>query len=154
MANTYTQIYLQIVFSPSGYGNIIPIKHKEEIQKFATGIIQNNGHKLLAINCMPDHTHIFIGFNPNQSLSDLLRDIKANTSRFINESSWMPGNFQWQKGYGAFSYSRSHVDDVVKYIANQEEHHKKTTFKEEFIKMLEKFQVEYNANYLFDWINQ
>ena len=153
MANTYTQIYLQLVFSPLGHENVIPVKHKEELNKYTTGIIQNRKNKLLAINFMSDHVHIFIGYNPTQPLPDLMRDIKANTAKFINEKKWMPGNFQWQKGYGAFSYSHSQVDDVIKYINSQEEHHKRLTFKEEFLRLLDKFDVDYDPEYLFDWID-
>ncbi len=152
MANAYTKIYLQLVFSPRGRENIIPVKHKEELNKYTTGIIQNRKHKLLAINFMPDHVHIFIGYNPSQPLPDLLRDIKANTAKFINEKKWMPGKFQWQKGYGAFSYSHSQIDNVIKYINSQEEHHKNATFREEYLKILEKFDVDYDPEYLFDWI--
>ena len=152
MANAYTQIYLQLVFSPLGHENVIPQKHKVELQKYTTGIIQNRKHKLLAINFMPDHIHILIGYNPSQPLPDLVRDIKAISSKFINEKKWMPGRFRWQEGYGAFSYSRSQVDDVVKYINTQEEHHKRVSFKEEYLKFLEKFEVDYDPGYLFEWI--
>jgi putative transposase len=152
MANTYTQIYLQLVFSPLGHDNLIVKSIKEELQKYTTGIIQKRKHKLLTINYMPDHVHIFIGYQPTQSLPDLLRDIKSNTSHFINEKKWMPGRFQWQEGYGAFSYSRSHIDDVIKYINNQEDHHKRITFKEEYLNLLQKFEVEYDEKYLFEWI--
>jgi putative transposase len=152
MANTYTQIYLQLVFSPQGHENVISSKHKEELQKYTTGIIQNRKHKLLAINYMPDHVHIFLGYSPSQPLPDLLRDIKANTSKFINEKKWMPGKFHWQEGYGAFSYSHSQINDVVQYVIRQEEHHKKASFKDEYLKLLEKFDVDYNTEYLFEWI--
>jgi putative transposase len=113
MANTYTKIYLQLVFTPEGRENVIPVKHKEELQKYTTGIIQNRKHKLLAINFMSDHVHIFIGYNPVQPLPDLVRDIKANSSKFINEKKWMPGKFKWQVGYGAFSYGHSQINDVI-----------------------------------------
>jgi len=106
----------------------------------------------LAINCTRDHVHIFIGYDPVQPLPDLLRDIKANSSKFINEKRWMPGKFQWQNGYGSFSYSHSQIDSVIKYINNQEEHHKTTTFKEEYLKLLKQFDVDYDPDYLFDWI--
>jgi putative transposase len=152
MANTYTRIYLHLVFSPKGRENIIPIKHKEELQKYTTGIIQNRKHKLLAINFMPDHTHIFIGYKPSQPLPDLLRDIKADTSKFINDRKWVPGRFRWQEGYGAFSYGHSQISDVVRYINTQEMHHKKATFKEEYLKLLEKFDVEFDPEYLFELI--
>jgi putative transposase len=152
MANTYTQLYIQTVFAVKGRANMIPSKYKEELQKYTTGIIRNRKHKLLAINFMPDHVHIFFGYHPAQPLPDLLRDIKSNTSKFINEKQWLPGKFEWQEGYGAFSYSRSHIDKVVKYINNQEEHHKKFSFKDEYLKLLEKFEIDYNDNYLFEWI--
>jgi putative transposase len=152
MANTYTQIYLQLVFSPSGRENIIPVKHKEELQMYTTGIIQKRKHKLLAINYMPDHVHIFIGYRPSQPLPDLLRDIKANTSKFVNDKKWVPGRFKWQEGYGAFSYGQSQINNVIQYITTQERHHKKATFKEEYIKLLQKFEVEYDSEYLFDWM--
>ena len=152
MANTYTRIYLQLVFSPLGHKNIIPIKHKEELQKYTTGIIQNRKHKLLAINFMPDHVHIFIGYQPSQALPDLLRDIKANTSKFINENKWFPGRFQWQEGYGAFSYGHYQINGVIKYINTQEEHHEKTLFNDEYLELLEKFDVEYDPKYLFESI--
>lgn len=151
MANTYTQIYLQLVFTPKGRENVIPVKHKEELQKYTTGIIQNRKHKLLAVNFMSDHVHIFIGYEPAQPLPDLMRDIKANTSKFINENNWLPGKFQWQEGYGAFSYSHSQIDDVVKYINNQDVHHGTASFREEYLRMLEKFYVEYDPKYLFDF---
>jgi putative transposase len=151
MANTYTQIYLHLVFSPEGRESVIPIKHKEELQKYTTGIIQKRKHKLLAINYMPDHVHIFIGYQPSQLLPDLLRDIKANSSKFINEKKWLSGKFRWQEGYGAFSYSHSHINDVIQYINRQEEHHKKIRFKEEYQKYLEDFTIEYDPRYLFDY---
>lgn len=152
MANTYTQLYIQTVFAVRGRANLIPPKFKEELQKYTTGIIQNRKHKLLAINVMPDHVHIFFSYHPAQPLPDLLRDIKSNTSKFINEKQWFAGKFEWQEGYGAFSYSRSHIDNVIKYINNQEEHHKKFSFKDEYLKLLEKFGINYNEKYLFDWI--
>jgi REP element-mobilizing transposase RayT len=151
MANVYTKIYLQLVFTPQGRENVIPVRHKEELQKYTTGIIQNRKHKLLAINYMPDHVHIFIGYNPSQALPDLLRDIKANSSKFINEKKWMTGKFRWQEGYGAFSYSHSQIDNVIQYINRQDEHHKQIRFREEYQKYLEEFEVEYDPTYLFDY---
>jgi len=152
MANVYTQIYIQLVFSPMNRDKTIPVKHHEELQKYTTGIIQNKKHKLLAIKYMPDHVHILVGYNPSQPLPELVRDIKANTSRFINEKKWLPCRFCWQEGYGAFSYSHSQIDEVIKYINSQEEHHKKTSFKAEYLKLLEKYEVDYAPEYLFDWI--
>ena len=152
MANTYTQVYLQIVFAVMGRQNVIPRQHREELHKFITGIVQNREQKMLVIYCMPDHTHILVELNnPSMSVSDLVRDIKAGSSGFINTKKWIQGKFNWQEGFGAFSYSKSQVDKVVKYILNQEEHHKKKTFKEEYLELLEKFEIEYNPEYLFEW---
>lgn len=152
MQNTYTQIYIQIVFAVEGRQNIIPKSKREELHKYITGIIQNRKQKMLAIYCMPEHTHILLGFKPSILLPGLVRDIKAGSSKFINDNNWLRGKFNWQNGYGAFSYSRSQIDDVIKYILNQETHHKKISFKEEYIQFLKKFEIEYNEKYLFDWI--
>ncbi|HEX2974350.1 MAG TPA: IS200/IS605 family transposase [Bacteroidales bacterium] len=151
MADSYTKIYLQIVFSPFGRENTIPMKHKEELHKYATGIIQKRGHKLLAINSMKDHIHILIGYNPSQLLPDLIRDIKANTSKFINEKNWIPGKFKWQEGYGCFSYSYRESDSMIKYVMNQELHHSKQSFREEYFTFLNEYNVEYNPEYLFEY---
>ncbi|MEO8239516.1 MAG: IS200/IS605 family transposase [Flavobacterium sp.] len=152
MANTYSQIYVQIVFAVKGRENLIKKENREELHKFITGIISNRGQKLLAIFAMPDHVHILIGMKPNLSISDLVRDIKAGSSKFINDNKWINIKFNWQEGYGAFSYSKSHLDNVIKYILNQEENHKKQTFKEEYLSFLEKFEIEYDEKYLFDWV--
>lgn len=152
MANTYTQIYIQIVFAVKGRQNLISKENREELHKFITGIVSNRGQKLFAVFAMPDHVHILVSMSPNVSISDLVRDIKAGSSKFINDSQWINGKFNWQEGYGAFSYSKSSVDKVVKYILNQEEHHKKKTFKEEYLGFLEKFEIEHDSKYLFEWI--
>jgi len=152
MANTYSQIYIHVVFAVMGRQNLISQKNKEELHKYITGIITNNGQKLLEINVMPDHTHILIGMKPDICISDLVRDIKSNSSGLINDNKWVLGKFNWQKGFGVFSYSHSQLDSVIKYINNQEIHHKKKTFKEEYVEMLEKFYVKYEDKYLFDWI--
>lgn len=152
MPNTYTQLYIQLVFAVKGRENLLPKNRKEELHKFITGIAQKRGNKMLAINSMPDHIHIFIGLNAALSISDVVRDIKTNSSIFITEQRIVPRKFSWQEGYGAFSYSRSHVDAVVQYVLNQEEHHKKQSFKEEYIDFLKKFEVDYNERFLFDWI--
>lgn len=154
MANTYTQIYIHVVFAVQGRQNLIPKEHKEELHKYITGIVQNKGQKLIAINSMPDHAHVFMGVKPAIALSDLVRDIKNNSSGFINEKKWVRGKFNWQKGFGAFSYGHSQIDVVVKYIFNQEKHHAKKTFREEYVEMLKKFQVEYDEKYLFEWIEE
>jgi len=153
MANTYTQIYLHVVFAVEGRQNLIPKRHKEELHKYITGIIKNKKQKLIAINSLPDHIHIFVGMKPNIALSDLVRDIKNNSSSFIDKKRWVRGKFNWQEGFGAFSYGHSQIDRVVRYIQNQEKHHAKKTFKEEYLQMLEKFQVKYDEKFLFDWID-
>jgi len=152
MPNTYSQIYIQIVFAVRGRENLIQNKHREELHKYITGIVQNREHKMLSIFCMPDHTHLLVGLKPSVSISDLVRDIKAGSSKFINDNRWMKWKFNWQEGFGAFSYSRSQIDTVIKYILNQEEHHKKKSFREEYIDFLKKFEIDYNEKYLFEWI--
>jgi REP element-mobilizing transposase RayT len=152
MANTYTQIYIHIVFAVQGRPNLIPKSIREELHKYITGIVQNRNQKMLAIFCMPDHTHILIGMKPDISISDLTRDIKSISSKFINDNRFVKGKFNWQVGFGAFSYSKSQIDSVIKYILNQEQHHKRKSFKEEYIEFLKKFGIEYNEEYLFEWI--
>ena len=152
MANTFTQIYIHIVFAVQGRQNLIPKEHKEELHRYTTGIITNKGQKLLAINAMPDHVHVLVGLRPDKSVSDLIRDIKANSSSFITEKKWVKGKFRWQEGYGAFSYSHSQLTTVINYVRNQEKHHSKRTFKQEYLEMLEKFNIEHDNKYLFDWI--
>ena len=152
MANTYSQLYVQIVFIVKGRDRLISKNNREELHKYITGIVQNRGQKLLAIFCMPDHTHLLLSLKPSISISDLVRDIKAGSSNFINEQKWVKGKFSWQEGFGAFSYSRTEVDRVVKYILNQEEHHSKKSFKEEYYDFLKDFEIEYDEKYLFDWV--
>lgn len=119
--------------------------------KYITGIVQNHHHKMLQINGMPDHIHIFIGYDPRQTIPDLVETIKTDSNHFIKRQGFCPQKFNWQEGYGAFSYARSQVDAVVKYVANQERHHQKKTFQEEYLMMLQKFEVEYKEEYLFDF---
>jgi len=152
MANTFTQIYIHIVFAVQGRQNLIRKEHKEELHKYTTGIITNKGQKLIAINSMPDHIHILVGLKPDKSVSDLVRDIKANSSGFVNDRKWIKGKFQWQEGYGAFSYSHSQLTRVITYIRDQEKHHSRRTFKQEYLEMLERFNIGYDNKYLFDWI--
>jgi putative transposase len=149
MANTYTQIHLQFVFAVKYRNGLIHASFKEELYKYISGIIKENNHKLLAINGMPDHLHIFIGMRPSQSISDLLQDIKGSSSKWINEKKFLKVKFEWQEGYGAFSYSKSHVNDVINYIQNQENHHKKESFREEYLKFLKVFEIEYDERYIF-----
>lgn len=152
MANTYSQIYIQIVFAVKGRQNLIYQKNREELHKYITGIVTNRAQKLYAIFAMPDHLHILVSISPNISISDFVRDIKAGSSKFINDSNWINGKFNWQEGYGAFSYAKSQVDNVVKYILNQEEHHQKKTFKEEYLEFLQKFEIDYDEKYVFEWL--
>ena len=152
MPNTYSQIYIQIVFAVKGRENLISEKNREELHRYVTGIVQKREQKLLAIFCMPDHVHILIGLKPSMSISDLVRDIKAGSSNFINEQKWIKGKFNWQEGFGAFSYSRNDIDSVVKYILNQVDHHKKIAFKDEYLNYLKKFEIEYDEKYLFNWV--
>ena len=141
------------MFSVKGRQNLILKSFREELHKYITGIVQNRDQKMLAVYCMPDHTHILIGLRPSISISDLVRDIKAGSSKFINDKKMVRGKFNWQEGFGVFSYSRSQVDNVIRYILKQEEHHKKKTFKEEYIDLLKKFEIEYEEKYLFEWIS-
>jgi REP element-mobilizing transposase RayT len=149
MANTYTQIYIHIVFAVEGRQNLIQPEHNDELQKYITGIVSGQEQKLIAINNMPDHLHLLVGLRPDSSLSDLVRDVKANSSRFINEKRWVTGRFSWQEGFGAFSYSRSQLGTVIRYIENQQKHHSKKTFHEEYVELLEKFSVDYDRRYIF-----
>lgn len=150
MANTYTQIYIHIVFAVQGRICLIKKIYQEELHKYITGIIRNKGQKLLAIHCMPDHIHIFIGMKPSLALSDLVRDIKSNSSSFINDKKWIAGKFNWQEGFGAFSYGHSQINSVIQYIQNQEQHHAKKSFRDEYVQMLKKFQIDYDEQYLFN----
>lgn len=149
MANTYTQIYIHTVFAVENRICLIKKPWREQLHKYITGIVQNNKHKLIAINSMPDHIHIFIGMKPIQSISNLLQDIKDSSSKWINIEKFVSGKFNWQSGYGAFSYSCSQIDSVVKYIQNQPHHHKKKTFRQEYIEFLVKFNVPYDERYIF-----
>ena len=149
MANTYTQIFIQFVFAPKFRASLIQPIWEDELYKYITGIVQNNKHKMLAINGTSDHLHIFVGFHTTQSISDLMQDIKANSSKWINEKKFLKSRFEWQEGYGGFSYSKSQVADVIQYIKNQKEHHRKVTFAEEYRLFLKKFEIEYNEKYVF-----
>ena len=147
---TYTQIYIQFVFAVKFRDGLIKSSWKVELYKYITGIIQNNNHKLLAINGMSDHIHILVGLRPNQSISSLVNDIKSNSSKFINEKKFLSVRFEWQKGYGAFSYGKSQVQAVTNYIINQEKHHERKSFKEEYLIFLQKFEIEYSEEYIFN----
>ena len=149
MPNTYTQLYIHCVFAVKYREAVIQPEWENQLHKYITGTLQNNGHKLLAINSMPDHLHFFVGLNPAQSISDMMRFAKGDSSEFVNKQGFTKRKFQWQDGYGAFSNSRSHIDKVVKYIMNQKHHHTKKTFKEEYLDILNDYGVEYDDRYLF-----
>jgi putative transposase len=149
MANTYTQIHIHVVFTVQNRDCIILNNWKDELYKYITGIITNNQHKLLAINGMPDHIHIVFGLRPSQSLSDLMQDIKGSSSKWVNEKRLVRGKFSWQEGYGAFSYSKSGLSNVIRYINNQPVHHKKKTFMEEYLELLKEFEIDYDDRYVF-----
>ena len=151
MANTYTQIYIQLVFAVSGRQNLLGRDHKEELHKYITGIVTNQGQKLISINGMPDHLHILLGLRPDAALSDLVRDVKANSSKFINEHRWVKGKFGWQEGFGAFSYGHSQLGTIIRYIQNQELHHRRRTFKDEYLALLGKFDIQFDQKYVFDF---
>ncbi|MCU0413087.1 MAG: transposase [Ignavibacteriaceae bacterium] len=150
MANTYTQIYIQIVIVVKGRHCLIPDLKKETFYKYITGIIQNKKHKLISINGISNHIHVLIGLNPSESLSDLVKEVKRCSTNFINEQKWLRVKFNWQEGFGAFSYSRSQLDRVIDYFRNQELHHKRKSFREEYIEMLKKFDVAYDEKYIFE----
>ena len=151
--STFSQIYIQIVFAVKNKDALISSLWEERLYQFITGIVQNKGQKMLAINGMPDHIHFFIGMKPSCCLSDLVREVKKASNEMINENRLTKFKFNWQEGYGAFSYSHSHVDNVVKYVMNQKEHHQKKSFKGEYVDFLKKFEIEYDEKYLFDWIH-
>ena len=149
MANTYTQIYIHVVFAVEGRQNLIPPERNDELQKYITGIVSGQKQKLIAINNMPDHAHLLVGLQPTLALSDLVRDVKAGSSKFIKEKRWVKGRFSWQEGFGAFSYSRSQLNAIIRYIENQQKHHLKKSFREEYVELLEKFGVSYDPRYIF-----
>ncbi len=151
MANTYTKIYIQTVFAVRNRECIIHSSWENELFKYITGIVQNEGHKLLAINGISDHIHLFFGMKPDQSLSMLIQTVKSNSSKWVNEKSFIKGKFFWQEGFGAFSYGQSQISNVISYIMNQKEHHKKHNFHDEYLLFLKKFGVDYDNNYLFDF---
>lgn len=152
MAGTYSQLYIQAVFAVQGRHNLIGKSWSEELHKYIAGIIQAKKQKSIIVNGMPDHIHIFFGLRPSMAISDLLREVKNNSTNFINKRRFVKGKFCWQEGFGVFSYSHSQVKGVYDYILNQEEHHATKTFKEEYIDLLKKFEIQYDEKYLFDWL--
>ncbi len=153
MANTYTQITIHLVFAVQNRDAFIKPDFKDRLYKYIIGILSKQGQKMLAINGMPDHIHILFGMTPTACLSNLVRDLKSDSSKFINENKLSKFKFQWQEGFSAFSYSRSERDHVIKYIINQEAHHSKKTFMQEYLKMLKEFKIDYNDKYLYKFID-
>jgi REP-associated tyrosine transposase len=152
MASTFSQIYIQTVFAVSNRMSLIGPKFKEDLHKYITGIVRNQGQKLISINGMPDHLHILIGLKPSMALADLVRDTKADSSTYVNKNRWVRGKFSWQEGYGAFSYGHSQLDTIISYIQNQEKHHSRRSFKNEHLGLLRKFDIAFADKYVFDFI--
>lgn len=150
MSDTYSKVYIHVIFAVKNRDALIHSSWEEKLFQYVTGIVQNKGQKMLAINGISNHIHFLIGMKPSCCLSDLVREIKKSTSEFIKENCFTKFQFNWQEGFGAFSYSSSQIDNVIKYIKNQKEHHRKKTFNEEYIDFLEKFNVEYKKEYLFE----
>jgi REP element-mobilizing transposase RayT len=154
MANTYSQIYIQAVFAVKYRASLIQREWKEELFKYVGGIFRNKDQKLIAVGGAEDHIHVLFGLKPNMAISDLVRDVKSDTTEFINRERLVRGRFYWQEGFGAFSYSRSQLDAVGKYVLEQEAHHASRSFRDEYISLLDRFEVEYEDRYLFDWISE
>jgi len=152
MPNTFSQIYLQFVFAVKGRQSLIPKQYNEEVHKYMAALVQARKAKMLAVYCMPDHIHLFAGFKPSVLISDFVKEIKVQSNGFIRERKWGTTHFSWQEGYGVFSYGHSQIDRVCNYVLNQAQHHKKKTFKEEYLEFLEKFAIPFEEQYLFDWL--
>ena len=152
MAGTFSQIYVHIVFTVKRREHLIPKANQEELFEYISGIIRNKGQKAIIVNGVANHIHAFIGLKPDTKISDLVRDIKNNSANFINQQKWLNRKFSWQTGYGAFSYGQSQIEVVYNYILNQENHHKKKSFREEYLEFLKKFEITFDPKYLFDWI--
>src|SRR5256886_8059471 len=152
MANTFSQIYIHVVFAVANRESLIKSEFKEELYKYITGIVRNQGQKLISINGMPDHVHILVGLKPAIALADLVREIKADSTNFINERKLLHGRFNWQEGYGAFSYGHSQLNTIIRYIQTQEKHHQRRSFKDEYLALLRKFDIGFEEKYVFKFI--
>jgi REP element-mobilizing transposase RayT len=151
MANTFSQIYIQTVFAVSSRMSLIKPAFKKDLYKYISGIVRNQGQKLIAINGMPDHVHILIGLRPVMALADLVQEIKVDSTNFINKKKWIHGRFSWQEGYGAFSYGHSQLNTVIRYIQNQEKHHGRRSFQKEYLTLLTKFDIAFDEKYVFEF---
>jgi REP element-mobilizing transposase RayT len=149
MANTYSQIYLQVVFAIEGRQSLIRKQNKEELHKYLTGIVTEREQKPLAVHCMPDHTHILIGLRPSMALSDLVHDLKIGSANFVNRKRWVVGRFGWQDGFGAFSAGHSQLTRIIRYIQSQEQHHAKITFRQENLRFLKRYEIDHHEQYIF-----
>ena len=152
MAGTFSQIYIQCVFAVKGRENLLQKPWRDDVFKYMAGIIKGKNQKPIIVNGVADHVHLFVGLKPSMNVADLVRDVKNNSTNFINDHAFIRGKFAWQEGYGAFSYAHSQINNVYQYIANQEEHHRKKSFKEEYVEFLHDFEIDYNDKYLFDWM--
>jgi len=153
MPGTFSQIYIQYVFTVRGRENLLHKPWREDLFKYISGIITSKNQKSIIVNGVSDHVHVFVGLNPSMKISDLIRDIKNNSSNFINSHGYTNGKFSWQEGYGAFSYSHSQIKNVYEYILNQEHHHRKKTFKDEYLEILQKFDIQFDERYLVEWLD-
>jgi REP element-mobilizing transposase RayT len=154
MANTYTQMNVQAVFAVKGRENFLLANFRTNVFQYISGILKETGQYPLAVNGTHNHVHIFFELNPTTSVAEVMEKVKANSSRWINENKYVPGKFEWQRGYGGFTYSRSQRNDVIQYIINQEKHHHRQTFKEEYLEMLRKFEVNFDDRYIFEFYNE
>lgn len=152
MPNTYSQILIHVIFCVKGRAILIDKKWRGDLHRYISGIITSKGQKSIIVNGVSDHVHCFIGLKPSMNLSELIREVKNNSSKYINEKQFVKGKFQWQEGFGAFSYATSQVKNVYNYILNQEEHHKKSSFKEEYLDLLDNYEIDYDEKYLFDFL--
>jgi putative transposase len=153
MANTYSQLTIHVIIAVQSRANLIKKDFQHDVYKYITGIVKNKGHKLLSIGGVSDHVHMIIGLNPKMAISDLVRDIKNNSTNYINSKKWLPGKFYWQAGYGVFSYSKSQRKEIIRYVENQEEHHMQSTFREEYLKILDRSEVDFDNKYIFEFFD-
>ena len=149
MANTYSQIYIQVVFAVESRQSLISRENKEELHKYLTGVVTERQQKLLAVHCMPDHTHMLVGLRPSMALSNLVHDVKIASANFVNRQAWVAGRFGWQEGFGAFSYGHSQLTRIIRYIQNQEQHHAKLSFREEYLRFLRKYEIDHDERFVF-----
>ena len=154
MTNTYTQIHIHAIFAVKGRQSVISKRWRDQLYKYISAVIQNNGHKMLQINGMPDHLHILFGMRPTESVSDLMKEVKQSSSRWINRNHMVAGRFSWQEGYGAFSHSKTELPRVMEYIQRQEEDHGVVSFRQEYIELLQSHHIEFNDQYIFKDVEQ